>query len=74
MKVPEVTAYGHQGFIEWYERVIKAFFDEVHTIKALKIKLSNDMAQVKMVLRWQTSIWNAPNAKTKRLDFHAAET
>ena len=39
MKLPEVTAYGHEGFVGWYERVIKIFFDKVHTIKALKIRL-----------------------------------
>jgi hypothetical protein len=74
MKLPEVTAYGHQGFIEWYERVIKKFFDEVHTIKALKITPSNNMAKVEMVLQWQTSIWKAPDAKSTRLDFYVAQT
>jgi hypothetical protein len=74
MKFPEVTAYGHQVFMEWYERVIKTYFDEVHTIRALEIKPSNDMAKVKMVLQWQTSSWKAPNAKSTRLDFYAAQT
>ena len=29
MKFPEVTAYSHQGFIEWYERVIRKLFDKL---------------------------------------------
>jgi hypothetical protein len=74
MKFPEVTAYGHQGFIEWYERVIKRYFDEVHTIKALEITPSNNMTKVKMILQWQTSIWKAPDARSQRLDFYAAQT
>ena len=32
MKFPEVTFTTLQGFEGWYQRVIRTFFDEVHTM------------------------------------------
>jgi hypothetical protein len=40
----------------------------------LKITPLKDMVKVEMMLQWQTSIRKAPDAKSKRLDFYAAQT
>jgi hypothetical protein len=37
MRLPETTAVGHAGFVAWYEHAINTYFDEVHTIHALRI-------------------------------------
>jgi hypothetical protein len=76
MRLPEVTEHGHQGFIHWYERVIRTFFDEVHTLEAVSITIlpSGDTAEVKLVLKWEPLTWNPPDAKSKRLGFFAAQT
>jgi len=36
MVFPEATEKGHAGFEHWYERVIRIFFDEVHTVKEVQ--------------------------------------
>jgi hypothetical protein len=73
MRLPEVTAYGIEGFTEWYERVIGVFFDEIHTIHALQITLG-EPAKVEMILQWEPTIWSPPAAKSTRKSFFAAQT
>lgn len=76
MKFPEATLHGHAKFEGWYQVVIRIFFDEVHTMKELNIKLSKDKTQadVKLVVYWEASRWNPPAAKSERLMFDAAQT
>src|ERR671922_1448992 len=45
MKLPETTLHGHAGFIQWYERVIRTFFDEIHAMKELHITLTGAPAE-----------------------------
>src|SRR5919198_3623882 len=40
MRLPEVTLHGHAEFIQWYERVIRTFFDEIHAMKELHITVT----------------------------------
>jgi hypothetical protein len=74
MRLPETTAHGHSGFVAWYEHAINTFFDEIHTIHALRITPAQDSAKVEMVLQWEPTVWSAPEAKSKRLGFFAAQT
>ena len=74
MRFPEVTAYGYAGFEEWYQRVIRLFFDEVHTMKELQIRVTDDRADVKLVVYWETSIWKPPAARSERIMLDAAQT
>jgi hypothetical protein len=78
MRLPETTAHGHSGFIAWYEHAINTFFDEVHTIHALRITPGADSAvgsaKIEMVLQWQPLVWNAPAPKSQRMNFFAAQT
>jgi hypothetical protein len=86
MKLPEVTLHGHAEFIQWYERVIRTFFDEIHTMKELHITLpeppgeadvqavgSSTQAQVELVVNWQARRWKPPAAKSEWLGFDAEQ-
>ena len=73
MKLPETMVRGHEGFRQWYSSVTKRFFDEAHFIKALRITPQEQTARVELVLLWECSTWDAPNAKSRRLGFYAAQ-
>jgi hypothetical protein len=86
MNLPEVTLHGHTEFIQWYERVIRTFFDEIHTMRELHIALSeppgetdlevggsSTQAQVQLVVNWQARRWNPPAAKSEWLNFDAEQ-
>ncbi len=74
MRFPEVTVYGFDGFKGWYERVIGIFFDEVHTLKEVKLTPSGDKANVKVVVKWEASVWKPPAAKSERIILDAYQT
>jgi hypothetical protein len=71
---PEVTDYGLEGFERWYQRVIRIFFDEIHTVKEVKSTILSHSAQVKVVVQWEASVWNAPEANSKRIKLDAFQT
>jgi nicotinate-nucleotide pyrophosphorylase len=66
--------YGHVGFEGWFQRVIRIFFDEVHTVKNVLAEISGDTASVKVVVQWEASVWNAPEANSKRIMLDAYQT
>lgn len=70
---PEVTEHGHAGFRNWYERVTRRFFDEVHELKELKIT-PGEKGKIELVVNWQCKIWDPPDAKSKWLGFNATQT
>lgn len=74
MVFPEATERGHAGFTNWYERVIRIFFDEVHTVKETRITKPGDLTEAKVVVNWQAKVWNPPDAKSKWLGFDAYQT
>ncbi|MBP5977057.1 MAG: hypothetical protein KME46_22855 [Brasilonema angustatum HA4187-MV1] len=74
MRFPEVTVRGFDGFKGWYERVIGIFFDEVHTLKQVKVTPSGDKVDVKVVVKWEASVWKAPAAKSERIISDAYQT
>ncbi len=71
MTFPEGPAYGYTGFEEWYQRVIRIFFDEVHTVKEVTVTSSGDTVDVNVVVQWQASVWNPPAAKSERINCDA---
>lgn len=71
MVFPEVTFTTLAGFEGWFQRVIRIFFDEVHTLKTCKVKIKGGVARVKVIVEWQASVWNAPEAKSKRIKLDA---
>ena len=74
MKFPEATLRGLADFEGWYERVIRIFFDEVHTLKSVEVEPAGDGARVKVVVRWEASVWNPPAAYSQRIKLDAYQT
>ncbi len=74
MVFPEATVYGYAGFEGWFQRVIRIFFDEVHTVKKVEAQLNGEMATVAVVVQWEASVWNAPEAYSKRIKLDAYQT
>ena len=73
MQFPETTVYGHAGFEGWYQTVIRLFFNEVHKVTELNVKLSAEQADVQIVVNWQAYRWNPPAAKREWTGFDAAQ-
>lgn len=74
MVFPEATVTGFEGFKGWYERVIGVFFDEVHTVKLVELVEAGDIAEVKVVVKWEASVWNAPEPRSSRIVLDAYQT
>lgn len=71
---PEATLEGKAAFEGWYERVIRVFFDEVHTLKQVTVTPTDEGADVKVVVHWEASVWNPPAAKSQRIKLDAFQT
>jgi hypothetical protein len=71
MVFPEITLSGLAGFEGWYQRVIRIFFDEVHTLKVCDVKIAGTDAAVKVVVEWQASVWSPPDPASKRIHLDA---
>lgn len=67
MKFPEATLTKLSEFEGWYQRVIRIFFDEVHTLKEVKSRIEGSVAKVHVIVEWQASVWNPPAAKSARI-------
>jgi hypothetical protein len=75
MRFPEATARGHTGFADWYKAVTNRFFDEAHTLTSVEVRsLSDQQAEVTVVVNWQARIWNPPAARSQWLGFDAYQT
>jgi hypothetical protein len=74
MKFPETTAHGLADFESWFQRVIRIFFDEVHTVKDCTPKISGNEAEVHVVVQWEASVWNPPAPNSARIKLDADQT
>ena len=76
MVFPEATLHNQADFESWYQRVIRVFFDEVHTMKELNIDISSDgsQADIKLIVYWEASVWNPPDRNSQRLMMDAYQT
>ena len=74
MRFPEGTLRGWAEFEGWYQGVTRIFFDEVHEVKEVDVKLSGNTAKVKVVVNWQARRWKPPAAKSEWLGFDAYQT
>ncbi len=74
MVFPEATVYGWAGFEGWFQRVIRIFFDEVHTVKSVESEIDGDTATTKVVVQWEASVWDGPDAYSKRIKLDAYQT
>lgn len=73
MVFPEATVTGWAGFEGWYQRVIRIFFDEVHTLKEVVPVIAGDQAEVKVVVQWEASMWDPPAANSARIKCDALQ-
>lgn len=75
MIFPEATVEKFAGFAGWYEKVINLFFDEVHTVKEVKLVSESDTeVTYEVVVTWEASIWNAPEPNSQRIVLDAYQT
>ena len=74
MKFPESTLKSLGEFEGWYQRVIRIFFDEVHTVKEVTSKINGETADVHVVVEWHASVWNPPAEKSARIKLDADQT
>jgi hypothetical protein len=74
MTFPEATLRGAADFEAWYERVIRIFFDEVHRVKDVDSTITDNGAEVNVVVHWEASVWNPPAANSQRIKLDAYQT
>ena len=74
MQFPEATLRGSGEFELWYDRVTNVFFDEVHTLRSVEIDTAQDGVLVKVVVRWEASMWHSPEPKSRRIKLDAYQT
>ncbi len=67
MQFPEATLRGSADFEGWYQKVIRIFFDEVHNVKEVKISQVGDDYNLDVLVEWEASVWNPPDAKSSRI-------
>jgi len=72
MIFPEATERGYAGFEHWYGRVIRIFFDEAHTVKS--VETVDDNGLVHVLVHWEASVWNPPDANSARISCVADQT
>lgn len=73
MQLPETTLHGQGDFLKWYDGVIHKFFDEVHTLKEVNVRVAANRAEVYLVVNWQARTWEAPAAKSQWIGFDATQ-
>jgi hypothetical protein len=71
MQFPEATLKGIPAFEGWYQGVIRIFFDEVHTVKEVKIQKDGDKYNLDVVVHWEASIWKPPARRSERIMLEA---
>ncbi|MGA7933203.1 MAG: hypothetical protein WCA35_06625 [Kovacikia sp.] len=74
MVFPEGTMTGFEGFKQWYERVVNLFFNEVHTLEDVTTVPKDDRAEVKVIVKWEASRWQAPAPHSERIIADAYQT
>ena len=71
---PDYHVQNLADFEGWYQRALRLFFDEVHTLKEFNVTPSTDgsTADVKVFVNWQARTWTPGDAKSKylNLDIH----
>jgi hypothetical protein len=76
MVFPEATLCGWADVELWLQGAYRLYFDEVHVMKDLNVKVSPDgsQADIKLCVIWEASIWKAPAPKSERLMFDCYQT
>lgn len=71
---PDYHVQSLVDFEGWYQRALRLFFDEQHTLKEFTVTPSADgsQADVKVFVNWQARVWTPGDARSKflNLDIH----
>ncbi|SRR6266567_500192 len=73
-RFPEVTVTDTAGLTDWYHRVTRTFFNEVHETKKLAVTTEKDQATVQLLTHWTADTWDPPAPKSKQIVFLADQT
>ncbi len=71
MVLPEVTLHGQNDFVNWYQGVIRIFFDEIHEVRQADVTYAGDEAHVGIVVHWEASVWKPPARNSERINCEA---
>jgi hypothetical protein len=73
---PDYTVKSLGDFEGWYQRALRLFFDELHTLKEFNVTLSPDgqKADVKLVVNWRALTWTPGDRNSKLLHMDAYQT
>jgi hypothetical protein len=71
MQFPEGALSGVDAFRNWFEGVIRLFFDEVHTVTKVSPTWKDDRVVVDVVVNWQARRWHPPAPRSEWLGFDA---
>jgi hypothetical protein len=71
MQFPEGAISGVEAFRNWYEGVIRIFFDEVHTVTNVSTIWKDGQALVDVVVNWQARRWRPPAPRSEWIGFDA---
>jgi len=75
LSLPEGALRGKDAFCEWYEGVIRIFFDEVHTLRQVDLyPPSGEQARAGVVVNWQARRWRPPAPRSEWIGFDAHQT
>jgi hypothetical protein len=62
MEFPEETLRSHADFRSWLKKVTGIYFDQIHDVLFLDVRLEGEKAQVNLVVNWQARTWTPPAA------------
>jgi hypothetical protein len=74
MRFPEAAVRGLDGLRDWYEAAIRAYFDEAHAVRAVKVVAGGERPVVRVVVNWRARRWRPPAPRAEWLDFEAQQT
>ena len=73
IQFPDGDIRDFPSFKKWYDRVTNLFFDENHYVQTVDARISGDEAVADIVVGWQASMWNPPEAKSRRVSMDATQ-
>lgn len=73
VQFPDGDIRDQASFKKWYDRVTNLFFDESHVVQSVEGDIKGDEADIRVIVGWQASWWEAPAAKSKRVSMDATQ-
>lgn len=72
MVFPEATLTSIEAFDEWYEGVIRIFFDEAH--EHVTVVPIDDDGRYAVTVEWSAQTWTPPSARSAHIHMLARQT